>query len=232
MYYCTLIVHVQYENWVWLCCGFLAGSWTWNRWNNCGVSAFNQSSSGACSPRLTLSKQAGHIAVTAFSLKPSHSSSLPGWITGESRLFRIDCHMFIILMLRDRSQSLTLFYYIKSNFAALLGVMIFFWVFFMRWKSILKLQICYGNTIPGFHEISAPLWSRGQDAFLVILGPRDRATSRAIVWRLWKPLHWWPTKNMQQKQQSWQMDAWMWMWKEASCHLEGQVQYTSDFKSK
>ena len=45
-------------------------------------------------------------------------------------------------------------------------------------------EFCYGNTIPGFHEISVPLWSRGQetqDTFLVILGLRDRATSHAIV---------------------------------------------------
>ena len=31
-------------------------------------------------------------------------------------------------------------------------------------------ELCYGNTIPGFHEISAPLWSRGQDAFFRNLG--------------------------------------------------------------
>ena len=45
---------------------------------------------------------------------------------------------------------------------------------------ITNRKTCYGNTIPGFHEISAPLWSRGQNAFLVIVGPRDQATSRAI----------------------------------------------------
>ena len=51
-----------------------------------------------------------------------------------------------------------------------------------------KLLFCNGNTIPGFPEISAPLWSRGQNAFLVILGARVRATSSAIIWRLWKSL--------------------------------------------
>ena len=31
------------------------------------------------------------------------------------------------------------------------------------------------NTIPGLLQYSAPLWARGQDAFLVILGARVQA---------------------------------------------------------
>ena len=41
---------------------------------------------------------------------------------------------------------------------------------------------CYGNNIPGFCENSTPLWLRGQDAFLIILGLPDGATLHAIVW--------------------------------------------------
>ena len=41
---------------------------------------------------------------------------------------------------------------------------------------------CYGNNIPGFCENSTPLWLRGQDALLIILGLPDGATLHAIVW--------------------------------------------------
>ena len=44
-------------------------------------------------------------------------------------------------------------------------------------KHYFQENICFvmANTIPGLLKISAPLWARGQDAFVVILGERVQA---------------------------------------------------------
>ena len=43
--------------------------------------------------------------------------------------------------------------------------------------SFEKVRDCYGRTSSGFMRISAPLWARGQDAYLVIRGTRVQAPS-------------------------------------------------------
>ena len=54
----------------------------------------------------------------------------------------------------------------------------FYYVDFINKNRILKRT---ANTVPGFLRNSAPVWARGQDSFLVILGPRVQGDEKSVL---------------------------------------------------